>query len=81
MQNFVSLIYEFDPVNEYRLSTESNGHANWNSFPQVCDNGVWQTRRLFWLFPLYVKKEKVQNTEFLLVNETEVIINNCNAYL
>jgi hypothetical protein len=44
----------------------------------VYDN--W-THRLFRFFPLYVKKEKVQNTEFLFVNETEVIINNCNVYL
>ena len=42
MHNFISLIYELDPVNECRLPTESNGQANWNSFLQGCDNGVSQ---------------------------------------
>jgi len=44
----------------------------------VYDNG---THRLYRPFPLHVKNEKVQNTEILFVNETEVIINNFNVYL
>jgi hypothetical protein len=34
----------------------------------------------FQTFPTVREERKVQNTEFLFVNETEVIINNCNVY-
>jgi hypothetical protein len=42
MHNFISLIYERDPVNERPLPNQSNGQINWNSFLQGCDNGVRQ---------------------------------------